>query len=42
MPLKILLFLKNNFIKNKKSLQQNAKGLELAGSPGRTIIELFV
>jgi hypothetical protein len=42
MPLKILLFLKNNFIKNKKSLQQNAKGLEWSGSPNKTIFELFV
>jgi hypothetical protein len=34
MPLKILLFLKNNFIKNKKSLQQNVKGLEMVWLPG--------
>jgi hypothetical protein len=39
--LEFLLFLKNNS-KNKKALQQKAKGLEMSGSPDRTIFELFV
>jgi len=26
----------------EKALQQNTKGLEMSGSPDRTIIELFV
>jgi len=30
------------FYKNKKALQQNAKGLEMVRLPDRTIIELFV
>jgi hypothetical protein len=28
--------------KKKKALQQKAKGLEMSGSPDRTILELFV
>jgi len=38
--LKTLLFLKNN-LKNRKALQQNAKGLELASSPYWTRSELL-
>jgi hypothetical protein len=42
MPLKILLFLKNNFIKNKKSLQQMPKGWKCLGSPYWICLEFVI
>jgi len=30
-----------NLLKNKKALQQKAKGLGMSGSPSKTIFELF-
>jgi hypothetical protein len=39
---KILLFLKNNFIKKEKSPSANAKGLEIVSSPYWIGLELFV
>jgi len=40
MPLKILLFLKNN-LKTKKPFSKRPKGLKLSGSPYWTRLELL-
>jgi hypothetical protein len=41
MPLKILLFLKNNFIKNIKSPSVKAKGLEIVRLPQQNDFRTF-